>query len=84
MRALGKHPKPCPECQNPIRESMWQVLFVVACGLPLAAGTLYASKMAFDTGSTTLTIVVLIAGVVLSTCVLYFAPTIHGPAKTPK
>ncbi len=60
---------------------MGQVSFVIACGLPLAAGTLVVSKLAFECGAQTLAAIALIGGVVVSTCALWFVPAIHGPAK---
>ena len=66
VRNLGKYADPCPQCGKPVRQSVWQVVFIVVSILPLIAITLFLSRTADDAGSVSISVSVLISGGLLS------------------
>ncbi len=81
VRNLTKISTPCPFCEKPIRESMWNVLFVVFLLLPLIAFFLYLSKLLYDSDRVVLSVFILIIGGFVSILVQKYIPTIYGPSK---
>lgn len=83
VRNLGRLPEPCPVCGKPLRESFYQVLFSVILSLPLAALSLYLSKLVFDSGSRVGAVIVVLAGIAVWAYLYRYIPTIAGPARGP-
>ncbi len=81
LKGLTRIPQPCPSCGEPIRESMWQVLFTVGLLLPVIALMLYASKWVYELGHSSWSVVVLLGGIVLAVALESFFPTVFGPAR---
>ncbi len=78
---IGNYPQPCPTCGQSVRTSIWQVLFIVACLLPIIGTALVLSKITYDNGSAALAVAILLGGGILSMFVQKYIPTINGPAK---
>lgn len=81
VRNLTKISIPCPFCDKPIRESMWNVLFVVMLLLPIIAFFLYLSKLLYDSDLVALSVFILIIGGFVSIYVQKYIPKICGPSK---
>ena len=81
VRDLTKISTPCPFCDRPIRESIWQVIFVVILLLPLIALFLYLSKLLYDLDQRILSVLILIIGGLVSVYIQKYIPTIDGPRR---
>jgi hypothetical protein len=72
---------PCPHCAKPIRRSAWQALLITLALSPLAGATLWLSKAAYSSGSTTATVIIFITGLVSAIYLQRYIPVIHDPAR---
>ena len=78
---LTKASQPCPSCGNPIRESVWQVLFTVLLLLPVIAGFLYLSYSLGERGHKLSAVIVFLCGGSIAVLIQAYFPQRYGPAK---
>ena len=81
VRNLDKLPRPCPACGEPIRESIWQILFTVLLLIPVVAVFLYISKYVYDQGYSLGSIAIVLLGITASIVGQKYLPIVSGPAR---